>query len=91
MRRLFFVLLAFVLVASSVLKGYIQVVEQLLTCKPVRRGTKKWRICVHWSDKCCTALTAKPLYRLLLFCGLTPPLLKFRFRALRLLLNVDDQ
>lgn len=43
------------------------------------------------ADKCCTALTAKPLYRLLLFCGFTPPLLKFRFRALRAELNEADQ
>ena len=29
-------------------------------------------------NKCCTALTEKPLKRLLLFAGLTPVLLKFR-------------
>lgn len=40
---------------------------------------------------CWTGRTAKPLYRLLLFDGLTPPELKFRFRALRAELNVEDQ
>ena len=45
----------------------------------------------RYSDECCTALRAKPLNRLLLFCGLTPPELKFRFLPLVCELSERDQ
>ena len=42
-------------------------------------------------DECCTALRAKPLNRLLLFCGFTPPELKFRFLPFVCELRLRDQ
>lgn len=42
-------------------------------------------------DECCTALRAKPLNLLLLFCGFTPPELKFRFLPFVCELRLRDQ
>ena len=82
-----------VLMPCRIVEGHIEVVEQLRACKMIASSSKLVSRLEHSEeiDKCCTGLKAKPLYRLLLFCGLTPPLLKFRFRALRAELNVEDQ
>ena len=81
-------------VPCGIVECYIEVVEQLRACKMIASSSKLvGRLDIHQKkiEKCCTGLKAKPLYRLLLFCGLTPPLLKFRFRALRDEFQVEDQ
>ena len=82
-----------VLMSCGIVEGDIEVVEQLRACKMIASSSKLVRRLDHQNEieKCCTGLKAKPLYRLLLFCGLTPPLLKFRFRALRAEFQVEDQ
>ena len=83
-----------VFMSCSIVERHIEVVEQLRACKMIASSSKlDSRLDIHQKkiEKCCTGLRAKPLYRLLLFCGLTPPLLKFRFRALRDEFQVEDQ
>jgi hypothetical protein len=76
------------LVTAGVGKCHIEVADQILECQFHRMEFKKKK---DGRSDCWTGRTANPLNRLLVFAGLTPPELKFKFRPLAAELSERDQ